>query len=271
MTATLFIALAGCAAVFMSAAMTLAFAVEQRTGNAGWVDVTWTLATGAAGVILALAALSQHDEAARALLVSAFAAIWSARLASHIAGRARRTPDDARYAAMRAEWGADAPRRMFRLLQIQAVASLPLVLAIAIAAWNGARPIGVQDYLAIAVMLAAIFGEALADRQLRAFAREPANRGRVCDTGLWAWSRHPNYFFEWLFWVAFPLFAIDLSGVYPWGWAALAAPVCMYWLLTRISGVPMLEVHMVEKYGDAYRAYQRRTNAFFPAPRRSGV
>ena len=79
-------------------------------------------------------------------------------------------------------------------------------------------------------------------------------------------SRHPNYFFEWLGWLAYPLFAIDLSGGYPAGWFALAAPAFMYWLLVHVSGIPPLEQQMLRTRGDAYRAYQQRTRAFVPLP-----
>ena len=91
----------------------------------------------------------------------------------------------------------------------------------------------------------------------------------ICDVGLWGWSRHPNYFFEWFGWLAYPLLAIDLGGAYPWGFVALAGPVCMYWLLVHVSGIPPLEAHMLERRRDEFRAYQARTNAFFPAPPRS--
>ena len=100
-------------------------------------------------------------------------------------------------------------------------------------------------------------------------ARDPGNRNRICDVGLWGWSRHPNYFFEWFGWLAYPLLAIDSGGGYPWGWAALAGPACMYWLLVHVSGIPPLEAHMLEYRRDEFRAYQARTNAFFPAPPRA--
>jgi steroid 5-alpha reductase family enzyme len=116
------------------------------------------------------------------------------------------------------------------------------------------------------VLLAAIAGEALADGQLRQFRADPGNRGRVCDIGLWGWSRHPNYFFEWLGWVAYPLLAIDLRGDYPFGWLALSAPAFMYWLLVYVSGVPPLEQQMLRSRGAAYREYQGRVSAFFPLP-----
>jgi hypothetical protein len=95
--------------------------------------------------------------------------------------------------------------------------------------------------------------------------------GKVCDAGLWGWSRHPNYFFEWFGWLAYPLLAIDFSGVYPWGFAALLGPACMYWLLVYVSGIPPLEAHMLERRRDEFRAYQARTSAFFPVPPRAGA
>lgn len=250
----------------MSAAMALAWVVQQRSGQSGWVDAFWTFAVGIAGVACALAALLVYHESLRPLIVAIFAAIWSLRLGWHIVIRTRGADDDPRYAKMREDWGEDASKRMFVLLQIQALVSVPLVLAIAVAAWNAERVPGIQDALAALLLIVAIGGEAIADAQVRAFARDPSNRGKVCKSGLWRWSRHPNYFFEWLVWLAYPVFAINMDASYGWGWLALAAPVCMYWLLTRVSGIPLLEDHMVRKYGDLYLNYQRTTNAFFPMP-----
>jgi steroid 5-alpha reductase family enzyme len=117
-------------------------------------------------------------------------------------------------------------------------------------------------------LLTAIVGEAVADRQLARFRAEARNRGRICDSGLWGLSRHPNYFFEWLVWVAFAVIALDPTGGYAWGWLALAAPALMYWLLAHVSGVPPLEAHMLRSRGEAFRDYQRRVNAFWPGPPR---
>lgn len=251
---------------FMSVVMGLAWVIQQRTGQSGWVDASWTFGVGLAGVAVSLSATSLHPDHLRALLVASVAGFWSLRLGLHIVARTRGGGDDPRYAKMRETWGPDAPRLMFRLLQIQALVSVPLILSIAVAAWNASRPLGLQDAAALLLVVVAISGEALADAQLRAFARDPANRGKVCRRGLWRYSRHPNYFFEWLVWLAFPLFAIDLAGGDPWGYLAFAAPVVMYWLLTRVSGIPLLEAHMVERYGDPYRDYQRSTSAFVPLP-----
>ena len=121
--------------------------------------------------------------------------------------------------------------------------------------------------LGIALLVGALAGEAVADWQLRRFKSDPANRGQICEDGLWSLSRHPNYFFEWLCWLAYPLIAIDLSGANPLGWLALLAPACMYWVLVYVSGIPPLEEHMLRSRGAEFRAVQARTRPFFPFPK----
>jgi steroid 5-alpha reductase family enzyme len=252
-------------AAALSAVMTVAFLIQQRTGNSGWIDTTWTFGLG----LVMLAAALPIDGGGwhtRQVIVAVFAVVWASRLGGHIAGRSASIKDDPRYAQLIKNWGTDARRQMFWLCQKQALVSIPMGFAAFVAAHNPVPAFRVQDWLAIAVMAIALGGEALADHQLRIFKRGRANKGKINQIGLWSWSRHPNYFFEWLGWLAFPLLAIDLNGAYPWGYAALAAPACMYWLLNYVSGIPPLEQHMLETRGDAFRSYQRRTNAFFPAP-----
>jgi steroid 5-alpha reductase family enzyme len=139
-------------------------------------------------------------------------------------------------------------------------------LSILAAAQNSATGLRLADFAGAALMVAAIAGEGLADRQLSRFKTDPHNAGGICDVGLWSWSRHPNYFFEWLGWFAYPLIAIDLTGAYPWGWAAFAAPALMYWVLNYHTGLPYLETHMARSRGEAWRSYRARTNAFVPWP-----
>jgi steroid 5-alpha reductase family enzyme len=203
------------------------------------------------------------------LLAAALALLWAARLGAYILKRTHGIAhEDARYARFRAEWGDAFERRMLGLLLVQAVLALPLAVAVGLAAWCPV-PLGASSLLAIAIALAAVAGEGLADRQMHRFRSDPANKGKVCDAGLWRWSRHPNYFFEWLYWLAYP--ALALAGFWPWGWLAFIAPAMMYILLTRISGIPMLEREMLESKGEAYRAYQQRVSAFFPLPPRVSV
>lgn len=266
MTAQAFGALLLATAIFLSSAMAIAWLVDRRTGNAGWVDASWTFAVGIAGAGGALSAYFLHGHNWRALLVAIMALLWSARLGGHIVQRTLTKDDDPRYAKLRREWGANAPSQMFRFLQIQAFVSVPLSMSVWLAAFNPSPGISIKDAVAIALMVIAIAGEAVADSSMRAFKADPANKGKVCDTGLWAWSRHPNYFFEWLGWTAYAVFAIDFTGAYVWGWLALIAPACMYWLLNHVSGIPPLEEIMLDKYGAAYHAYLKRTSAFFPLP-----
>ncbi|MBM3543541.1 MAG: DUF1295 domain-containing protein [Alphaproteobacteria bacterium] len=244
-----------------------AWAIHQRTGNSGFVDAVWTFSLGAVGVVSALVPLYPADvTSGRQLLIAALVAAWSLRLGSHIVRRSLARPEDPRYAVLIRQWGLNAPKQMFLLLQKQSIVTVPLALGLFVAARNPAPLFGLQDWVALLIVVGAITGEAIADRQLTACIRDRGERLRVCARGLWRWSRHPNYFFEWLFWLAFPLFAIDSSGGYPQGWLALAAPACMYWLLVYVSGIPPLEQHMVRKYGAAYRDYQSRTSAFLPWP-----
>ncbi len=123
------------------------------------------------------------------------------------------------------------------------------------------------------ILLSGIAGEALADMQLRRFRADPANKGKVCDAGLWRWSRHPNYFFEWLCWLAYPVIAIPIDDPfgYPFGWASLLAPVAMYVFLVHVTGIPPLEAQMLRSRGERYRDYQLRTSRFFPLPPRAGA
>jgi steroid 5-alpha reductase family enzyme len=158
---------------------------------------------------------------------------------------------------------------MFLFAQSQAIAAIPLTMAVFIAAQRPTPTLGLQDVVGGLVLAIAIIGEGVADARLRKFSADPASKGRVCDQGLWRWSRHPNYFFQWLGWTAYPLIAIDVTGGYSWGWLTIAAPALMYWLLVKVSGIPPLEAHMLETRGQAFSEYQHRTSAFFPLPPRS--
>ena len=255
-------------AASLSVLMAGAWVVQQRTGNSGWVDTIWTFSLGLVGVGSALWPVEGAPPNARQWLVAALVAIWSLRLGVHIAIRSagyRTIP------AMRPSPGNGGPirrDRMFIFLQNQGLGSIPLVFAIFVAAHVPGDGAAAADYLGALILLTGIAGEALADAQLKAFRTDPANKGRVCDVGLWRWSRHPNYFFEWFGWLAYPVIGISLSDPlsYPWGFAALLAPVFMYWILVYVTGIPPLEAQMLRSRGDRYRDYQSRTSRFFPLP-----
>ncbi|MBB5751520.1 DUF1295 domain-containing protein [Prosthecomicrobium pneumaticum] len=254
-------------ALGLAAVMAFAWSAVVRSGKSGFADAVWSIGTGAACAIAAIVPSVGAAPSLRQGVMAALLLLWGLRLGLHIAGRAAHG-DDPRYAELKKQWGARYRSRLFLFLQIQAAASLVLAVSVIAAARNPAPDFGLADWIAVAIVAVAVAGEAIADRQLAAFRADPRNKGRVCDVGLWGLSRHPNYFFEWLVWMALPFFAFDASGGHPFGFVALAAPALMYWLLVRVSGIPPLEEHMLRSRGAAFRAYQRRVNAFWPGPPR---
>jgi steroid 5-alpha reductase family enzyme len=264
-------------ALSLSVLMAGAWMVQSRTGNSGWVDTIWTFSLGLVGAGSALWPVAGSVPNARQWLVAGLVLTWSLRLGLHIAVRSFGMTDDPRYAAFAREWGVDSPRKMFIFLQNQGLGAVPLVFAIFVAARFPSDLLRLSDYLGVLVLLAGIAGEGVADAQLKRFRADPANKGRVCDAGLWRWSRHPNYFFEWFGWLAYPVialsgdFGLSYSPSYPWGWATLVAPAIMYWFLVHVTGIPPLEQQMLRSRGERYRDYQSRTSMFFPLPPQKGV
>jgi steroid 5-alpha reductase family enzyme len=254
---------------FLIIVMTLAWAFQKRVGNAGWVDVFWTFGLGLAGLGTALTPIPGNDGlTCRQILIAVMVAIWALRLGLHLAVRVAHHAEDVRYAGFRKDWGAGFQRRLFWFLQIQALAAILLAISILLAVRNPAPDIRIMDWAGALILVIAIGGEGIADAQLARFKAVPGNQGKVCDIGLWGWSRHPNYFFEWLVWIAFAVMAVDLTGDYLWGWFAISAPAFIYWLLVYVSGVPPLETLMLKSRGAAFVAYRSTTSAFFPLPPR---
>jgi len=254
------------ASVLMSAMMMGAWAVQRPTGQSGWADVFWSFAIGMGALVVALLATGPGP-LERRWLVAGMAGFWSMRLGFHILARtATAKAEDARYADLRREWGDRFQSRLFLFLQIQALCGVGLVVTVFAAAHRPGPAFSGADWAGLALLIGSVIGEGIADGQLRRFAADPANHGKVCDLGLWRWSRHPNYFFEWLGWLAYPVIAISFAGDWWQGWLALIGPVLMYWLLVHVSGIPPLEAHMLRSRGDAFRSYRARTSAFFPLP-----
>jgi steroid 5-alpha reductase family enzyme len=248
--------------------MVCAWLTQRAVGNVGWIDVFWTFGVGAAAAILALTPVDGAIRP-RQWLVAALAAIWSIRLGAYMAARvAGSSGEDRRYVDLRLKWGPDFQRRLLPFVLLQAPVGWLLAMAVSLAArapWPDFTPF---DALGALILVLAIGGEALADEQMRRFKASAPAAGAINDRGLWAWSRHPNYFFEWLGWTAYPVILLAHPAVYGWGWAAWGAPVLMYLVLDRGTGVPPLEAAMLQSRGDAFRDYQRRTSRFFLWPPR---
>lgn len=229
------------------------------TRNAGVVDVAW--AFGAAAMIAWLAWAADGDPARR-WLVAALGVVWGVRLGVHLARRVGNEPEDGRYRALRESLGPRAQPVMFLFFQMQAA----WVLLFALAPWaaaSGDAELGAWDLAGVAIWAVALAGEWTADRQLARFRADPANRGQVCDTGLWRYSRHPNYFFEWIHWFAYV--AIGVGS--PHWWVTLAGVALTYVFLTRLTGIPYNEMQALRTRGEAYHRYMVSTGAFIPRPR----
>lgn len=251
------------ALVFLCVAFAVLWAVCRWVDNYGLVDAGWALAFAAVAVFYAWYGPGWF---LRNFTIAALAVLWSVRLGSHLFTRALRhhPAEDGRYAQLRKDWAGNLDWRMFGFFQLQALSVILLSLPFLLPALN--RTVNFHSFEVAGVVLwfVGLYGEALADGQLAAFQRDPANRGRVCEVGLWRYSRHPNYFFEWLVWLGFAVFALGS----PFGWLALTAPTAILYLLLCVTGLPRTEAQAVRSHGEAYRRYQESTRAFVPWFRR---
>ena len=238
--------------------MSLLWVVERLRTNANIVDVGWAASMGLAAIFLAVTTPSEN---ARPWLVGGVAAIWALRLAGYLfVNRVVGKPEDGRYVALRKRFGARAG--VYFLLFFLAQGLLVLIFAVPfrVAMATERSLFDGWDIAGLAVWTTSFFGEWIADAQLASFRADPASRGQVCQRGLWRYSRHPNYFFEWLHWWTYPLLAV--GG--PWWALTLIGPSLMGFFLFRVTGIPATEAHAVANRGEAYRRYQRTTSAFVP-------
>jgi steroid 5-alpha reductase family enzyme len=169
--------------------------------------------------------------------------------------------EDGRYRQLRERWAPHASRRFFWFFQLQAGLNLLLAGPLLVACANPAPAVHPLEWAGLVLWAVALAGESAADRQLAAFRHEPSNRGRTCRGGLWRYSRHPNYFFEWLHWWAYVL----IGQAAP---LTFLGPVVMLAFLFRVTGIPYTERQALMTRGEAYREYQRTTSAFVPWPPR---
>lgn len=248
-------------AIWLAAAimMTLGWLWQRTHHNAGIVDVLWSAGLAASAVLNA--ALGTGAVAPR-VLVALLGGIWGARLAGHLWIRVRGEPEDGRYQALRRRWGP-SPFKWWALFQFQALLIALFAIPFAAAATNSATHI-LWLAVALGIWNISVLGESLADHQLARFRARPENRGRTCRAGLWRYSRHPNYFFEWLHWFVYVALAVGAPSF----WFAWIGPVLMYVFLRWISGVPYTEAQALRTRGEDYRDYQQRTSMLIPWPPR---
>jgi steroid 5-alpha reductase family enzyme len=229
------------------------------------IDVAW----GAGFVVIAWVCFGLgHGAHDRRLLLAILVTLWGGRLAVHVARRNAGRGEDRRYAAMREREGDRfALTSLYRVFLAQAVAmwiiSLPLQAA---GSLGGGRGLGALDAIGIAVWVVGFGFEAIGDLELERFKADPSSRGKVLDTGLWRYTRHPNYFGDATMWWGLGLIGLGAGLGAAWG---LAGPALDTFTLTRVSGKPMLE-RDIEERRPGYRDYIEHTSGFVPLPRRRG-
>jgi steroid 5-alpha reductase family enzyme len=254
-------ALLAAAAAALAVSFAIGYALARRLNNYGIVDILWSYAFAAVAILFAAGGPGWW---VRRALLAAAVAVWSVRLGTHLLVRiAHHHPtEDGRYQRLREEWADGFAWRMGGFFQLQAASVLFLALPFFWICRNPAASLRPLEWVGLAVWTLAIAGEALADAQLAGFKRRvrAGAESAVCDVGLWRYSRHPNYFCEWLIWVGYAVWACAS----PWGWLGLLSPASILFLLLRVTGIPMTEAQSVRSKGDAYRRYQARTSAFVP-------
>jgi len=243
-----------------SVMMVCGWAWQRRSDNAGVVDVLW--ASGMAASAIFYAAVLPGATLSR-VLVGVLGGLWGARLALHLAQRVFSEDEDGRYREMRRLWNGNQ-RKFLLFFLAQALFVLFFSLPFWIAAHNPVPDWTVWTTLALLVWIGSVTGESIADRQLSAHRNDPANKGRTCRNGLWRYSRHPNYFFEWLHWFTYVFLSVGL-GI---GWvvASLTGPALMLAFLYRVTGIPYTEAQALRSRGQDYAEYQRTTSPFIPLP-----
>lgn len=238
--------------------MLLLWLIHLRLKNAAIVDVGWAGGLALLGVLYAVLG---GGYPVRSFLIATMAAIWGLRLAIHLLlTRVIGQSEEGRYVQLRREWGGNIALKFLLFFEFQALLCVLLSVPFLLAALNTQQHLSVFEYAAVPLWLIAWIGESMADSQLKSYKLDPAHRGTTCRVGLWKYSRHPNYFFEWLIWVAFALFAIGS----PYGYLAVFAPALMLFFLFRLTGIPATEAQALRSKGEDYRQYQQTTSVFFP-------
>lgn len=247
--------------IVVAVAMLLVWLLSLKLKDASIVDIFW----GAGFAMIAVVSFAVADGAApRKWLTLVLAVVWGARLAWHIGSRNIGRGEDYRYQAMRRRHGARFPIvSLYTVFALQGalmwIISLPLQAAQVAAVPDHLTAL---DYAGALVWLVGFGFEAVGDWQLRRFKSDPANAGKLMDRGLWALTRHPNYFGDAMVWWGYFLIACAAGA-----WWTIFSPALMTFLLMKVSGVAMLEKNL-RKTKPEYEAYARRTNAFFPWPAR---
>ena len=248
----------------MSALMAAVWLIARKVNNYSVVDAAWAFCFPLQTAIFALFA---GGWSVRTLIIFTMVNFWGCRLGSFLYRRIRshHPTEDTRYNELRRGYEPNVARRFFLFFQYQAWSVTVLTIPFLLICLNPEPELSLFEIVGFFVWAFSLIGEAISDNQMAQFKKDPANKGRTCEIGLWKYSRHPNYFFESCIWWGYFLFALGSpNGVF-----TLYAPLAILFLLLKVTGVPPAEAQSLRSRGDAYRDYQRRTSVFIPwFPRR---
>jgi steroid 5-alpha reductase family enzyme len=239
--------------------MTAVWYWAKKINNAGVVDVFWAFNFPVIALILFFLA---DGLPLRKLFICGMVTLAGLRLGIHLWQRVigHLTEEEGRYKQLRREWAPNENLKFFWFFQFQAISNVILAAPFFLITSNPKPEMHWLEYTGIVLWGIAIIGEAIADRQLAFFKKDPKNKAEVCDFGLWHYSRHPNYFFQCLMWVAYFLFALTA----PWGWMAIISPLIIIHLILNVTGISATEEQSLRSKGDQYRHYQQTTSPLIP-------
>jgi steroid 5-alpha reductase family enzyme len=241
------------------AVMFLLWLLSLRNDNFSYVDIGWSINFAVIGVLYA--ALAPGYPLRRWLFAAMFS-VHGLRLGWHLSKRIIGQPEEGRYVHLRKVWGRSGNLKLkfLAFFQLQAALNAFLTLPLLIVCFNTTTTLHALEIAGVVLFAIGLIGESTADAQLAAFKRSSAVHDAVCDVGLWRYSRHPNYFFEWLIWIAYAVFALASD----YGWVALIMPALMLHFLLNVTGVKATEEQALRSKGERYRRYQARTSGFVP-------
>jgi steroid 5-alpha reductase family enzyme len=234
--------------------MSLVWGIYRILKNPSIVDVSWSLGLMMAGIIY----IGQERINLRSVVMSSLLILWALRLAGFLwLTRIRKGHIDKRYLQLSNNWKISKSFGFFLNFQLQALFIFILSIVFLFAAMNSPKNISLLDYIGTILVLAGLIGESIADLQLYHFRQN--QKGKICDIGLWNYSRHPNYFFELFIWFGFTLFGFQQN----YGWIGIISPLFLYIIFTKMT-IPITERGSIESKGKAYLDYQERTPMLFP-------
>jgi steroid 5-alpha reductase family enzyme len=248
-------------AILASSAMALMWLIQARILDASHVDAAWAVLIACCAIAYAL--LADGDVAHR-VLAAALASIWGFRLGGYLLfNRVLGKEEDGRYQELRRRWAPHANRNFFVFFQAQALFVVFFSLPFAFISLESESGFGALVWIGIAVWAIGNVGTILSDYQLAQWRKNSENKGKTARGGLWGWSRHPNYFFEWVNWCGVAL----VASATPWGWISWLVPAGLLYLLFKVTGIPETEAQALRSRDD-YAEYQRTTSVFVPLPPR---